>query len=242
MFEFDSVQMTLSHANQYAHIESATKINGSNQLILRTDTVLSPGTWKLKIGESANNISLYNRCGSKLNDSSIFKVNIPLDSNFISGPDSAYVNLQQSYHLFNTDYVDSVVYTITNGFLWNPTSNPNDTIEITWTLPPGEIQADVFIGDTVLQLSLTVNVYGIGLEEDQLSSIRIAPQPTNGNIQLLGYRGALSYSVFNSFGQLLLEGESAEKETIRIAHLPSGTYYMRVWNDQVSKTLVLLKN
>lgn len=241
MFDVDSVQMTLAHSSSNAYVQSVATLSDFNQLLLRTDTVLLPGNWTLYIGESSDSISLYSTCGSILSDTITLRVDLPVDSNFIIGPDSAYTGLKEQYHLFSTAYVDSVNYTITNGFWWNPTSNPSDTVEITWTVGSGEIAAEVFIGDTILTLNKQIAIYGIGLDESALDRLILAPQPASDYVEILGLTQPTKFRLISALGQTVAQGEISSGQPLDIRTLAPGQYMLHLTNETAHRGILLLK-
>jgi len=241
MFDVDSLQMVLSHASKSAYVQSVEITTSNDQLLLRTDVPLAPGNWTLHIGESADSLFLYSQCGNTLDDSLTFYVDIPIDTNYIVGPDSAYTGVSEFYHLYDISYVDSVNYSVTNGFWWNPTSAPNDTVEITWTVPPAKLEASVFIGDTIIVLTKEINVNGIGLGENDLSEITLAPQPSNSHVVLLGLVEPMEYKLLNTLGEVVAMGKVGPNEQISLEHLSSGSYYLELFDAERRRNWVLLK-
>ena len=241
MFDVDSVQMTLTHGTSNAYVQSVGILANFDQLLLRTDTVLVPGNWTLHVGTSSDSISLYSQCGSVLDDTFSLKVNVPIDTNYILGPDSAYTGQQHQYYLFNTDYVDSVSYSITNGFWWNPTNNPNDTIEITWTVQTGEIVAELFLSDTVVVLNKQITINGIGLDEGLLNHLVVAPNPATDFVEILGLEESAEYRLINAQGLILAKGQISSGQPLEVSKLPAGQYTLHITNKRMNQGMLLLK-
>ena len=132
-------------------------------------------------------------------------------------------------------------YSVTNGFWWNPTSAPYDTVEITWTVPPAKLEASVFIGDTIIVLTKEITVNGIGLGENDLNGITLAPQPSNSHVVLLGLVEPMEYKLLNTLGEVVAMGKVGPNEQISLEHLSSGSYYLELFDAERRRNWVLLK-
>lgn len=242
MLDIDSVQFQLFHQSSQAYVVAASIPGSPKKLLLRTDVPLAVGAWSLVAGYSSDSVVLQGTCGAPLMDTADFRVEVPVSQIVFSGPDSAYVT-NKSYYWFDSgaQWVDSVQYTVTNGFLWNPTTNPNDTLEITWTLPPASLEAVAYVGDTTLNFNINVGVYGIGLEERAFSRLTIAPNPAKDQIQMSGFAGEASYELHNSVGQKVLIGNASEGHIVDLRSIPVGTYILHLYQNGEHAHSVVVK-
>ena len=74
-------------------------------------------------------------------------------------------------------------------------------------------------------------------ELENLESIAIFPNPSNGNIQLTNQIGEAKVLVYSVLGQLIFETKVAEKQQeIDLTHLANGSYYLNVINEGGTST------
>ena len=90
---------------------------------------------------------------------------------------------------------------------------------------------------------VTVNVYPVGIEENQLSDIKVYPNPTTGMLQITSYELQITdVIVYDIYGRMQkAEGrmQKAEGEMVMdIRNLPAGVYFLSI----NGKTTKVVKN
>ncbi len=71
---------------------------------------------------------------------------------------------------------------------------------------------------------------------DKAHQLQIVPNPTNANFVIKGLRGNNTIAMANVAGQVLVNtrAEGVGEKTIQVSHLPAGTYFVTVVNDDGS--------
>jgi hypothetical protein len=88
-----------------------------------------------------------------------------------------------------------------------------------------DIYFSSFHDDTISKIDLTsLNVN----EFENLGSITIYPNPTEDIFYITGFKGIVSYDVYNTRGQKLLTGKTYQNEKIDITELTSGFYFIKI--------------
>ena len=226
---------------------SAINYAGSkSELFLRTDSLDSPGVWKLyftKHGNFANR----GKCGEPLVDT-VF-VNIPIPSiELIGDTGYVYVGASREYFVLNGQYYDSISWICTNG---NLTGGHHDTVQVNWGASsngPGFLLAEAVKlknGSNFILLlsrdSLTVDVNGLSLEE-RTSDIVIYPNPTTYEIAVTGVASGTDYEVINSDGKMVMRSR-LDGAKINVSQLPTGPYFLRFRDNGawLSKELIITR-
>ena len=129
--------------------------------------------------------------------------------------------------------------TVTGGdgdysYQWEPTEtldNPNiDNPVATPTEPETVYKVTVTDGQgSVESGEVTVTILNWAVSEDGLSNLKVYPNPTQGVIRIEGIQSTTGYRLFNSTGQVILQGET--ESDLRIEpNLSKGVYFMELSN------------
>ena len=108
------------------------------------------------------------------------------------------------------------------GVIANPVASPVATTEYTVTVTDN-------IGNTA-SASVTVTVNGVSVDENPMERIQVYPNPTDGILHIQGIQGSVSYRLFNSMGQTVMEGQSESDLQINAKSLGQGIYFMEISN------------
>lgn len=87
--------------------------------------------------------------------------------------------------------------------------------------------------------TLTLNADYVGLEEEQLSSIRVYPNPTNGSVRLNQPIGLAT--LYHVNGTELATYDTDESLYIDLNDFQAGSYFLRSFDGHVSQQIVLVK-
>ena len=104
----------------------------------------------------------------------------------------------------------------------NPVATPETTTEYTVTVTDN-------IGNTA-SASVTVTVNGVSVDENPMERIQVYPNPTDGILHIQGIHETVSYRLFNSMGQTVMEGQSESDLQINAKSLGQGIYFMEISN------------
>ncbi|MBQ3709587.1 MAG: carboxypeptidase regulatory-like domain-containing protein [Bacteroidales bacterium] len=132
-----------------------------------------------------------------------------------------------------------LVATVTGGdgeytYLWEPAEtldNPNISNPVATPTEP-ETVYKVTITDgqgTVASGEVTVSISNWALGESNLDNLKVYPNPTKGVIRIEGISTPTTYRLFNSTGQIILEG-LAEGDLRIEPKLSTGVYFMELSN------------
>jgi len=111
---------------------------------------------------------------------------------------------------------------------------------VNWTIDGAEVSKNNPYSFTVTEdVEVVANfAEGVGIvETDNYPSVRVYPNPTNGELQITSLLLSLSkyelqdanYHIFNVMGQLMMQGKlSGETTSINVESLASGMYFLRV--------------
>ena len=228
---FDSVQVRLTDpTGAAAYVLSAQPTDNSfKNFRLQSSALLTPGTWSLVFDYNVDSVSFMGACNRALVDSTTFTVDAPIIQ--IAAPaDSIYGNDTITYTLQHSGYVDSVQWMVTNGSI--EMAYGIDSVQIAWGVSgngPGELSAIGWtygISDTA---SISVTVYGIGIDENELN-VAIYPNPATDILHVQG--GAnLSYEISDYVGRTLLAGPVIDEE-VSVSSLRPGQYVLRLTDGQ----------
>lgn len=228
---FDSVQVRLTDpTGASAYVLSAQPTDNSfKNFRLQSSALLTPGTWSLVFDYNVDSVSFMGACNRALVDSTTFTVDAPII--LIAAPaDSIYGNDTITYALQHSGYVDSVQWMVTNGAI--EMAYGIDSVQIAWGVSgngPGELSAIGWtygISDTA---SISVTVYGIGIDENELN-VAIYPNPATDILHVQG--GAnLSYEISDYVGRTLLAGPVID-EKVSVSSLRPGQYVLRLTDGQ----------
>ena len=102
----------------------------------------------------------------------------------------------------------------------------------------GDLDIDIAaignFSDTVDWIENRLNV--LGVNDFQLKSISIYPNPTNDVLNITGYDGAsLDVTIYDSMGKLIMNETLNMSETLNVSALSSGIYTIKINNDLTSK-------
>ena len=104
----------------------------------------------------------------------------------------------------------------------NPTATPAETTEYTVTVTDTE-------GNTG-SATVTVEVTGVNVMENPMSHVKVYPNPTNGILRIEGIQVTTSYRLFNSLGQVVMEGQSDNDLQINLKPMGQGFYFLEISN------------
>ena len=133
-----------------------------------------------------------------------------------------------------------LVATVTGGdgeytYLWEPAEtldDPNISNPVATPTEPETIyRVTVTDGQgNVESAELKVVISNWALGESNLSNLKVYPNPTKGEIRIEGIQCMTGYKLFNSTGQVILQGET--EGDLRIEpNLGSGVYFMELSNN-----------
>ena len=104
----------------------------------------------------------------------------------------------------------------------DPVATPTEH-ETTYTVTVTDGQGNTGRGE------VTVTIIGWGVNENGLGHLKVYPNPTKGAIYVEGVQGSISYKLFNSTGQVILQGE-AEGDLHMQPNLSKGVYFLEISN------------
>jgi len=115
-----------------------------------------------------------------------------------------------------------------------PYDNPSEIPAVLWKddLPGGTYYVEITNPQPCVSVSEGV-VWGLGIGEDEMNSLSIYPNPTNGviNIEGLDTEVSSTISIFNSIGKMVLSQQvNSEIERLDMNDLPKGLYIIQVQN------------
>ena len=228
---FDSVQVRLTDptgAAAYVLTAQATDNSFMNFRLL-SSALLTPGTWSLVFDYNLDSVSFMGACNRALVDSTTFTVDAPIIQ--IAAPtDSIYGNDTVTYALQHSGYVDSVQWMVTNGSI--EMAFGIDSVQIAWGVSgngPGELSAIAWTYGVSDTASINVTVYGIGINENELS-VAVYPNPAKDILHVQGGVN-LNYEITDYVGRTLLAG-SVIDEKVSVNSLSPGQYVLRLTDGQ----------
>ena len=224
---FDSVQVRLTDpTGTTAYVLSAQPTDNSfKNFRLLSSALLTPGTWSLVFDYDVDSVSFMGACNRALVDSTTFTVDAPIIQ--IAAPaDSIYGNDTVTYTLQHSGYVDSVQWMVTNGSI--EMSYGIDSVQIAWGVSgngPGELSASAWTYGMSDTASISVIVYGIGIDENEFS-VAVYPNPAT---EVLHVEGAvhLDYEITDYVGRTLLAGPVRDHK-VNINALRPGQYILKL--------------
>ena len=224
---FDSVQVRLTDpTGAAAYVLSAQPTDNSfKNFRLLSSALLTPGTWSLVFDYNVDSVSFMGACNRALVDSTTFTVDAPIIQ--IAAPaDSIYGNDTVTYTLQHSGYVDSVQWMVTNGSI--EMSYGIDSVQIAWGVSgngPGELSASAWTYGMSDTASISVIVYGIGIDENEFS-VAVYPNPAT---EVLHVEGAvhLDYEITDYVGRTLLAGPVRDHK-VNINALRPGQYILKL--------------
>lgn len=169
---------------------------------------------------------------SNIGDDILLNVN---DTNINRSAENTAMNNNYQWFKDNTPITGANVnsYTIVN-------AQADDSgvyyCEITNTLLPNLI---------IQRAAITVNVGVLGIEENDISKIKIYPNPTDNqiNISLPNTNNKAQISIYDPLGKQLLSQQLTQlQNSIELTHLQSGIYYLRIEFDNKTTTKTIIKN
>ena len=128
-------------------------------------------------------------------------------------------------------YIDQSYYAVGNdGRHFNQSINQNGNSAV-----PANVAQALYDSSDHLPVSLKLRIHGdVGLEENQMTSYRVYPNPTT-DILTVDYPGKATYRIMNLMGQTLMSGSiNGESQQIHVSELPNGFYFISV-NGVISK-------
>ena len=129
---------------------------------------------------------------------------------------------------------------------WEPAETLDDPYSATPVATPTEPQTTykVTVSDGIGQSAdaeVTVNIENWSTGENAMDIIKVFPNPTNGLIHIEGINATMNYSLVNSLGQIILQGQSDGNFDIQ-RNLEQGVYYLKLSdNSSVSTRKIIVK-
>ena len=111
---------------------------------------------------------------------------------------------------------------LNNANISNPVATPEERTEYVVTVTDGE--------GNVASASVVVDVTGVNVMESPMDKIQVYPNPTDGILHIEGVNGMLSYRLFNSLGQVVMNGQSDNDLQINVKSLGQGFYFLEISN------------
>ena len=128
----------------------------------------------------------------------------------VTGGDGNYSYLWEPAETLDNPYTDGPVATPTE---------PETTYRVTVTDGQGSVETG----------EVTVTIINWAINEDGLSNLKVFPNPTKGVIRIEGIQSATGYRLFNSTGQVILQGVA--EGGLRIEpNLSQGVYFLELSN------------
>ena len=130
---------------------------------------------------------------------------------------------------------DTTAFATTHSFL-STRYAPGNNVVVIWPINSGGEAGD----------SLAINVYVVypnAINEVNLSDyLNVYPNPFSNEIRIenLLEEENLNYKIYTISGSLVSSGVVNET-TINVAHLPSGSYSLHVYSDQLKANIILIK-
>lgn len=87
--------------------------------------------------------------------------------------------------------------------------------------------------------SATVNSQ-VGIESNELETLLVYPNPVSSDFTIK-FNGAFTYQLTNVAGQIVMQGNGSDSETISLVHLESGVYMITVLNGSSTNTVQVIK-
>jgi hypothetical protein len=230
---FDSVQVRLTDpTGASAYVLSAQPTDNSfKNFRLLSSALLTPGTWSLVFDYNVDSVSFMGACNRALVDSTTFTVDAPIIQ--IAAPaDSIYGNDTITYTLQHSGYVDSVQWMVTNGSI--EMAYGIDSVQIAWGVSgngPGELSAIAWTYGMSETASISVTVYGIGIDENELS-VAVYPNPARDFLHIQGGVD-LNHEITDYVGRTLLAGPVIDHK-VSITALRPGQYVLKLTDGQKS--------
>ena len=131
-------------------------------------------------------------------------------------------------------------------YRWEPMETLDDPYSESPTATPTEPQTvyKVTVTDGMQQsadASVTVSIENWSISENALDLIKVFPNPTNGLIHIEGICSETTYSLINSLGQTILEGQCNDNIDIQPS-LEQGVYFLRLSDkSSVSTRKIIVK-
>jgi len=70
----------------------------------------------------------------------------------------------------------------------------------------------------------------LGLAENTVNTVTLSPNPVASNLQLKASDSITSFRIYNTLGQeIMSDSLHSNQEQIAVNHLPSGTYFIKIW-------------
>ncbi len=200
-------------------------------------------TWTPESGTTTSGEITLTVSDGSLSDIETFTItveNAPIITS--TAPTTATVGVKYTYTITATDAnADDLTYSLSNApdgmsisegvITWTPESGTTTSGEITLTVSDGSLS------DTE---TFTISVTTTGIEDGELETITIYPNPTKERIYLRGFDCTALVLIYNSQGQLVLEQEVTEGFYISISNLPKGTYLSKILLQEqvITKTII----
>lgn len=113
---------------------------------------------------------------------------------------------------------------------------------------PGNYTVKLYVENNIKswdEITKIVNVPELSTNELDLIALSIYPNPTKGTIQInwTSNQNTLSYRLVDFSGKIIQQNQTISKgETLTLADLANGLYFMTLSDDNLSKTVKVIKN
>ncbi len=88
--------------------------------------------------------------------------------------------------------------------------------------------------------SAAFNFVPVGLQQNEVASVQIYPNPADQQIQVIGFEGAMfNFSIINSMGQAVAKGTATGQ--VDLSAIPAGCYLLRVQADGLWQQAMFVK-
>jgi hypothetical protein len=166
-------------------------------------------------------------------------VTYPILNTQISGVQTTVNNSVEAYSTpqsFNSTYT----WNVSGGAITG--GQGTNTIVVLWASgPTGIIDVVEFNGFCPLKSdTLTVSISGVGLDDNNLNSIILSPNPNSGLFSIKVYQEHIgsSYQILDNLGRLIDKGIIRDlSQDFDLSDKPKGVYRIQVSNDKAIKTL-----
>jgi hypothetical protein len=144
------------------------------------------------------------------------------------------------------EYTDSLRISFADTEIWLPIPTPTEVVYSWWgkeqKIPILEIITQDVLGTaTTNSIEYKDRYYGeVGLENEELNTFQLYPNPATDIVNITCDGGVHSFTMVNLAGQEIMHHSFKGSHTsISVAHLPTGTYFVKLVQDNKSSVQLL---